>query len=257
MRYIIFSRVSTSMQTTENQIWECRNYVNTVKQDTDEIIEFDEPETSTRLKPEKRPVLKAMREFVKRGDTLIVYKMNRLARDSEELIVIYNELLRKNVNVYSINEPKLDKTMICVFAMVAEMERESIRKTTITGLKRKQAMMEKVGTTWYGYKEDPDKLQEREKVRSSGKPYLLIPEENEQRQVNLMVELYKSGYSFGQIENELASRGYKNREGNPVQKMTVHRILTRLGVHSPTPKDSELKRFQKSISQSLVQGGRL
>lgn len=235
MRYVIFSRVSTSMQTTENQIWECRNYVNTVKKPGDEVIEFDEPETSTRLKPDKRPVLKAMREFVKKGDTLVVYKMNRLARDSEEMIVIYNELLRKHVNVYSINEPKLDKSIICVFAMVAEMERESIRKTTVTGLKRKQAMMEKVGTTWYGYKEDPTKLQEREKVRSTGKPYLLIPDEQEAAQVELMYELHQQGYSYGQIANELEARGFRNRKGNPVQKMTVYRVLQRVKMRNQVP----------------------
>lgn len=246
MRYVIFSRVSTSMQTTENQIWECRNYVNSIKKDDDEILEFDEPETSTRLKPDARPVLKAMREFVKRGDTLIVYKMNRLARDSEEMIVIYNELLRKGVNVYSINEPKLDKSIICVFAMVAEMERESIRKTTQTGLRRKQAMMEKVGTTWYGYTTDETKLQTREKVRSTNKPYLLIPNPKEEEQVNLMKELYRGGYSFGQIERELAEKGYTNREGNPVHKMTVHRVLSRLGIHCPAPKGSKSCLFQKS-----------
>ncbi len=246
MRYIVFSRVSTGMQTTENQIWECRNYVNSIKKDDDEIIEFDEPETSTRLKPDKRPILKAMREFVKRGDTLIVYKMNRLARDSEEMIVIYNELLRKGVNVYSINEPKLDKSIICVFAMVAEMERESIRKTTQTGLKRKQAMMEKVGTTWYGYTTDETKLQTREKVRSTNKPYLLIPDPKEAEQVDLMKALYQQGYTFGQIERELAEKGYTNREGNPVHKMTVHRILSRLKIHCPAPKGSKSSQFQKS-----------
>lgn len=109
MRYIIFSRVSTNMQTTENQIWECRNYVNSVKKEDDEVIEFDEPETSTRLKPDQRPVLKAMREFVKKGDKLIVYKMNRLARDSEEMIVIYNDLLRKDVNVFLFKNQNLIK----------------------------------------------------------------------------------------------------------------------------------------------------
>ena len=234
------------MQTTENQIWECRKHVEAIRKPTDEIIEFDEPETSTRLKPDKRPVLKAMREFIKKNDTLIVYKMNRLARDSEEMIVIYNELLRKGVNVFSINEPKLDKSIICVFAMVAEMERESIRKTTQTGLRRKQAAMEKVGACWYGYKTDPERLQSRQNVRSTDKPYILIPEDSEASQVALMKELYQKGYSFGAIERELADRGYTNREGNPVHKMTVFRILKRQGIHCPSPMGPESSRFQKA-----------
>lgn len=233
MRYIIFSRVSTNMQTTENQIWECRNYLHNIKKECDEVIEFDEPETSTRLKPDKRPILKSMRDFVKKGDTLVVYKMNRLARDSEEMIVIYNDLLRKGVNVFSIQEPKLDKSIICVFAMVAEMERESIRKTTITGLKRKQSMGEKVGTCWYGYKTDENKLQQRQKVRSSGKPYILIPDDNEQSQVELMKQLLQQGHSYGKIAQELKAKGYCSRAGTPVNKSTVFRVLRRLGIKRP------------------------
>lgn len=235
MRYVIFSRVSTSMQTTENQIWECRNYFNSVKKEGDEAIEFNEPETSTRLKLDKRPILKAMREFVRKGDTLVVYKMNRLARDSEEMVVIYNDLLRQGVHVHSLCEPHLDKTIICVFAMVAEMERESIRRTTKTGLQRKQAMMEKVGTTWYGYKEDETRLQSREKVRSTGKPYLLIPDKNEAAQVELMFELYQQGYSYGQIVTELETRGFRNRKGNPVHKSTVYRVLQRVKTQHQAP----------------------
>lgn len=236
MRYVIFSRVSTSMQTTENQIWECRNYVKGIKTDADEVIEFDEPATSTRLKPDQRPILKAMRESVRRGDILIVYKMNRLARDSEEMIVIYNELLRKGVKIHSINEPYLDKSMICVFAMVAEMERESIRKTTKTGLKRKQDLMERVGTTRYGYRMDETKIQERKGVRSSGKPYLLLPDEIEQKNIRLMVEWRKKGLSLQQIADALESKGCRNRRGNPFQKMAVYQVLKRQGKQNQAPK---------------------
>jgi len=236
MRYVIFTRVSDIKQTTLNQTWECKKHLSAIQKQEDEVIEFNEPETSTRLKPAKRPILMAMLKFVQKGDTLVVYKMNRLARDSEEMVVIYNDLLRKGVIVYSIQEPKLDKSIIHVFAMVAEMERESIRTTTISGLKRKQANMEKVGTAWYGYSTDKTKLQERPQVRSTGKPYLLVPKTSEQEQIEIMINMHQSGCSYGEIVQTLAEKGYKNRAGNPVQKMTVYRILKRLGKLRLTPK---------------------
>jgi hypothetical protein len=88
-------------------------------------------------------------------------------------------------------------------------------------------MMEKVGTTWYGYKDDETRLQQRKDVRSTGKPYLLIRDENEGNQVDVMWELHNQGYSYGEIAKELEIRGFKNRAGNPVQKMTIYRVLKR------------------------------
>ena len=239
MRYIIFSRVSTEKQTTKNQLWECRNYVDSIKKLDDEVLEFDEPETSTRLSFDERPVLMSMLESVKRNDTLIVYTLSRLARAGDELIDIYiNRLTKKGVNVISLSEPKVDKNIVHVYAMVAGMERDTISKNTKSGLMRKQACMEKVGTCWYGYKTDEGKLQERSNVRSTGKPYLLIPDPDEQRNLDLMIDLRKHGESYQDIANELANRGYMNRKGNRFQKNSVYRILSRIERLNQAPKDS-------------------
>ena len=239
MRYIIFSRVSTKLQTVDNQIKECLEYVESNKQPYDEIVQLDEPETSSRIPMDERVKLKEMLNLVKKGDTLVIYKLDRLARDGEELVYIYrSKLIKKGVKVVSLYEPYIDNANIHIYAFLGETERNNIRIRTISGLKRKQANMEKVGTAWYGYKTDETKLQlSKEKTPSFGKPYLLIPEQKEQEQVNLMVEWHGQGMSYGEIANELESRGYTNRKGNPVQKMTVYRILQRLKTQCPTPKE--------------------
>jgi len=267
MRYIVFSRVSTGKkksdegetvkQTTENQIIECMQYVKERFKEGDELIQFDEEGMSTRKTIEERPILKAMLESLKRGDTLVIYKLNRLARAGNELVSIWHDLTKRGIILVSLYEKQVDEMMIHAYAMVGQAERKNIRESTISGLKRKQSKMEKVGSCWYGYTTDPNKLQTHQSdCHSFGKPYLLIPKDDEQKQVNLMVEMYKEGSSFGQIERALALKGYKNRKGNPVYKMSVHKILTRLGIHNPTPKDAELKRFQKPLSLSLAGDGR-
>jgi len=248
MRYIIFSRVSSNQQLDESQLFMCREYIEKIKKADDEVIEFNEPPTSTRLKMDKRPVLQSLLNFLQRGDNLVVFCLTRLARTGTELVKIYeDQITNKKVILHSLGQPKVDKNFIHVYAMMGEMARDTISNNTKAGLKSKQAQMHKVGTCWYGYTTDDTKLQERERCHSYGKPYLLIPKDSEQEQVELMKQLYHQGKTFGEIERELAYRGYTNREGNPVHKMTVHRVLSRLGIHCPAPKDSPRKLFQKSI----------
>lgn len=239
MRYVVFSRVSTKLQTVDNQIKECLEYVESKRQQGDEIIQFDEPETSSRIPMDERVKLKEMLESVKKGDTLVIYKLDRLARDGEELVYIYrSKLIKKGVNVVSLYEPHIDNANIHIYAFLGETERNNIRVRTTSGLKRKQANMEKVGTVWYGYKTDETKLQlHKENTHSYGKPYLLIPEETEQRGLALMIDWHKQGMSYQEIADALDSKGYKNRKGKPFQKMSVYRILQRQETQCPTPKE--------------------
>lgn len=236
MRYVIFSRVSSNQQLDESQLFMCREYIKGLMKDGDEVIEFNEPPTSTRLKMEKRPVLLSLFEFLKPGDHLVVFCLTRLARTGTEIVRIYEEqVTNKGVILHSLGQPKVDKNFIHIYAMMGEMARDTISNNTKAGLRSKQAQMQKVGTTWYGYKEDPTRIQMREKVRSTGKPYILIPDENEGAQVETMKELYSQGYSYGEIALELETRGFRNRKGNPVQKMTVYRVLKRLETQNQAP----------------------
>ncbi|MFI0477755.1 MAG: recombinase family protein [Candidatus Rhabdochlamydia sp.] len=230
MRYVIFSRVSTKLQTVENQIRECVDYVKSNMQTDDEIVRFDEPETSSRIPMDERTKLQAMLNFVKKGDVLVIYKLDRLARDGEELVYIYrSKLIKKGIKVVSLYEPHIDNANIHIYAFLGETERNNIRIRTISGLKQKQSKMEKVGACWYGYKTDETKLQtHKPDCHSFGKPYLLIPEENEQQQVKLMLELHNQGLSYGEIVNELEAKGFRNRKGNPLHKSTVYRVVHRL-----------------------------
>lgn len=237
MRYIIFSRVSTKKQTVENQIKECLDYVEKEKKPGDEIIRFEEPETSSRIDLEERIQLQEMLRFIQPGDTLVIYKLDRLARDGEELVYIYrSKLIKRKIKVVSLYEPHIDKANIHIYAFLGETERNNISLRTISGLKAKQSRMEKVGTCWYGYTTDPHKLQlHKPDCHSHGKPYLLIPETKEAEQVSLMAQWHQEGLSYGEIARRLESIGHTNRKGNPVGKMTVYRVVQRIKMGHPIP----------------------
>ncbi len=237
MRYVKLVRVSTKEQDVEMQIMETNRYIDMHNTHNDEVIEFSEPETSTKIHMDDRPVLQEMMKTVKRGDVLVVYKVDRLARDGDQLVYIYKTITKKGVTIVSLYEKHIDDANIHIYAFMGEKERENIRIRTKSGLKRKQEKLEKVGATWYGYKVDETKLQlEKELTFSYGKPYLLIPEEEESKQVSKMVELYKTGLNYREIAIKMKELGHKNRKGNPVQEMTIYRVLHRLGVPCRNPR---------------------
>ncbi len=76
-----------------------------------------------------RPQLKAMMEFVREGDVLIVESISRFARSTRDLLNLVDELTQKNVQFVSQKEAidtstPQGKFMLTVFGAMAELERE-------------------------------------------------------------------------------------------------------------------------------------
>ena len=86
-----------------------------------------------------RPALRDALEFARRGDTLIVWKLDRLARSMKQLIETIEELRLKGIGFRSLTEA-LDTTtaqgrlVFHMFGALAEFERSLIRERTQAGL---------------------------------------------------------------------------------------------------------------------------
>jgi DNA invertase Pin-like site-specific DNA recombinase len=91
-------------------------------------------------KNRERKELKAMLDFVREGDTVIVESMSRLSRSALDFLNIANELKEKKVMLVSKKE-NIDtstpqgKFMLTVFAGLSELERESIKQRQLEGIK--------------------------------------------------------------------------------------------------------------------------
>jgi DNA invertase Pin-like site-specific DNA recombinase len=78
-------------------------------------------------------------EFCRKGDSLVVWKLDRLGRSLKHLIETINLLLEKKVGFVSVQE-SIDtstsggKLIFHVFGALAEFERELIRERTNAGL---------------------------------------------------------------------------------------------------------------------------
>ena len=87
----------------------------------------------------RRGLIDAM-EFCRNGDSLIVWKLDRLGRSLRHLIDTVNRLQAKGVEFVSLQESVDTRTsggklVFHVFGALAEFEREMIRERTRAGLK--------------------------------------------------------------------------------------------------------------------------
>lgn len=91
-----------------------------------------------------RPEFDKMLAMLRAGDTLIVWKLDRLGRSLHQLIKLVNELNEKGIGLKSLHDP-IDTTspqgrlIFNIFASLAEFERELIRERTHAGLKAARA----------------------------------------------------------------------------------------------------------------------
>jgi DNA invertase Pin-like site-specific DNA recombinase len=105
----------------------------------------------------ERPKLRATLNTLKVGDTLVIYKPDRVARSMKELLVVLeDDLHAKGINLHiltgicaGVHRPNAasiaDKMLFMVASMAAEMERDLIRERTLDGLAAAEAQGRKGG----------------------------------------------------------------------------------------------------------------
>ncbi len=115
----------------------------------DELIKFGcdkifEDKISGSLSKAERPGLKSATQYARKGDVLVVWKLDRLGRSIKDLIEIINELNIKGIGFKTITgdidtTTASGKLIFHIFAALSEFERELIRERTNAGLKAARA----------------------------------------------------------------------------------------------------------------------
>ena len=142
----LYCRVSNgNSQTTENQKIRLLQYV------TDKNLKFDlfeEMESKRKTRPVKQRMMEKLRN--REYSSIIVFKLDRFARSSTELILDTKEIIDKGIGFISLSDNidfstasgKLHFQILCAFA---EFERELIRERTIEGLNRTKSQGKTLG----------------------------------------------------------------------------------------------------------------
>lgn len=147
-----------------------------------------------------RPELQAMLAALRPGDTVIIYKLDRLARSFRHLVDTVNIIQDKGANIQSLSDAMIDTTtaqgklIFNIFASLAEFERDLIAERTRAGLKAARA-----------------------RGRVGGRPKGLSAEA--ERKARLAKSLYESGTVVSEICSDLS-----------ISRPTLYKYLRHLGV---------------------------
>lgn len=134
-----YVRVSTNDQNTDLQ----RNALNCAGC---ELI-FEDKISGTKS---ERPGLKKLLRTLSAGDTLVVWKLDRLGRSMRHLVVLVEELRERGINFRSLTDSidtstPMGRFFFHVMGALAEMERELIVERTKAGLESCSC----TGTNWW------------------------------------------------------------------------------------------------------------
>lgn len=145
-RTFAYCRVSTTEQTTENQLLALRAAGLDVR--ADRVVE----ETiSGATAATARPEFIRLLDKLEAGDTLAVLKLDRLGRDSIDVQQTIQLLTQKGIHVRCLDIPVDDlsspngKLMLQLMAAFAEFERGRIRERTVEGQARARAEGKVIG----------------------------------------------------------------------------------------------------------------
>lgn len=142
-KIIAYLRISTQEQDLNSQKLELHEYAH---KNNFKIDEFIEAEVSSRKTPVERKIDLILNKLLK-DDLLIVSELSRLGRSVGQVIQIIDSLIKNGVRFIAVKEGiKVDgkqdiqtKTMITLFGLFAEIERDLISERTKQGLNAARA----------------------------------------------------------------------------------------------------------------------
>ncbi|MEQ7733137.1 cassette chromosome recombinase CcrB [Staphylococcus aureus] len=167
-----------------------------------------------------RPELQRMLNDAKNGklDCVMVYKTNRLARNTSDLLTIVEELHRQNVEFFSLSERmevknSTGKLMLQILASFSEFERNTILENIYNGQHQRALKGYYQGNLPLGYNNIPDNKKE------------LMINQHEANIVKYIFESYAKGHGYRKIANALNHKGYVTKKGNTFSINSITYIL--------------------------------
>ena len=218
-KIIAYLRVSTDQQDLNNQKHEIEIYTKKRHMQVDDWVKV---EVSSRKNMHDRRISE-MIQGLRKGDTLIVSELSRLARSMRETHNIVHDISKRKAELHVIKQNLITKgtsdlsTKIYInsFAMAAEIERDLISQRTKNGLARVKAEGKKLGNP--NLKADNRKRIEKantfaESLRGA------------------IASFINDGYTQRQIVDELNRIGVRTSRGHEFQLTTLQRAMKRLGL---------------------------
>jgi len=142
-RVAIYGRVSTSGQSTDIQLVECRQYAERCGYQV--VEEYCDTISGTTSKDDREALGRLIEDaFTRKFDTVVVYSIDRLGRSLKHCLDILDTLRERQVQFISIKQAidtgsSVGKLIFEIFACLASYERTQILERTALGRERAKA----------------------------------------------------------------------------------------------------------------------
>ena len=172
---------------------------------------------SLKIRPGVQRVIKMVRQ--RQVKAVIIYKLDRLSRNTIEALELARVMDQKGVALHSITE-KLDtrsamgRFFFTLMASVAEMERELVSERIVAAMDLKRSRGEALNNNpLFGYRIAGDRL---------------VPDLHEQKIIQRVQALRSEGHTIHGIVEILNREGITNRKGRPFGKSQTHALISRM-----------------------------
>ncbi len=217
-QYIAYYRVSTQKQGRsglglEAQETTVKSYV----ENTDGVLLAAYTEVESGRKTNRPQLAAALRHCKVTGATLIIAKLDRLARNT----FFFLQVIQSGVEILACDCPSMNKLTLTVFAAVAEYEADLISQRTKAALAAAKARGKKLGGLRENAFGGKHSLDGTEAVKKKADEYAMT--------VGAYVrQAQKAGQSLRQICKTLNDKGIKTDRGGQWYAGTVKNIISRL-----------------------------
>src|SRR3954451_24386571 len=146
-RIAVYERVSTSEQTTENQLLELRRYVGARGWAATEYVD-----NGVSGAKDRRPALDQLTADARRHkfDAVVCWRLDRLGRNLRHLVLLLDEWQARGVAFVTLGEgidtsTAAGRLVAGVLGSIAEFERARIQERIVAGLARARAQGKRLG----------------------------------------------------------------------------------------------------------------
>ncbi|GAB3901356.1 recombinase family protein [Spirosoma agri] len=219
-RYVLYFRVSTKKQGESGLGLEAqRAYIQHFYRDKPILAEFTDVRSGKTI--HKRPELqKAIALCKKERATLVVAKIDRLSRNTENALHIYKELGER---LESCDIPNLDKFTLTLFMAIADRERVLISIRTRQALEARRV---RVGEWRVG---GPNARKAAAGLLGSQLAKEMAEDNENSRRASALISMLRSdGKTYEEIAQQLNVAGFKTPRGSDFHKMQVQRLYKRI-----------------------------
>lgn len=215
---VIYARYSSDRQNEQSisgQVDVCRKWA--TNNDIEVVGIY--PDEALTGRTDMRPNFQRMIKDAKNGkfDYIIVYKLDRFARNRYDSAIYKAQLKKYNVRIISAMENIADGPegiiLESVLEGMAEYYSANLSQNVLRGMHQRAELGKYMGgTVPLGYKIDKDKN--------------FVIDDKTACIVKRIYEMYSDGYTVKEICTELNNAGYKSATGKPFTYNSLHRLLS-------------------------------